>query len=695
MGRIAILRSGVWRLRGEIAALTGLQPVRRTPLGPGGADAVAGWGHKPTALAARRLAARSRMPYFGFEDGPLRSVRPGPGEKPLSLVMDRGGIYYDAGSDSDLFRLLADPDGLPPDLLSRAASAAGMLRRLRLSKYNAGPDRSEAELGLSPKRGRRVLVLDQVHDDASIAGALADGDSFAAMLDAALGDDAAAEVVVKLHPDVLSGRRAGYFSGLRQDERLRLVAAQTNPWSLIDIADAVYTVSSGLGFEAVLAGREVVTFGSPFYSGWGFTDDRRLRVSRPRFAPPLEIFAAYYLRYTHYFDAYTRRETDFETAAEQLAWLRDRFLEETARPVLYRMPRWKRETVDRMLDGPAGSPLHVRDAAEAVAKAKAAGGPLVAWSSRDTRRLQEMCRNEGVPFTQVEDGFIRSAGLGASFVQPSSLVFDARGIFYDSTRPSDLELMLEGGEFPLDLLLRAARLRERLVVARTSKYNVGTRQAGERFNSAGRPIVLVPGQVEDDASIRRGSPVIARNLDLLRAARARNPEDFLVYKPHPDVEAGLRSGKVPEKEAAGFADCIVTQASIIDLIEAADAVETMTSLAGFEALLRGKRVTTHGQPFYAGWGLTEDLAPVARRTRRRSLDELVAAALILYPRYLDPETRLRCTPELLVDRLAAATARPPARAESLLRLARVSAGRALHVGRAAIALASGRAGSDP
>ena len=77
----------------------------------------------------------------------------------------------------------------------------------------------------------------------------------------------------------------------------------------------------------------------------------------------------------------------------------------------------------------------------------------------------------------------------------------------------------------------------------------------------------------------------------------------------------------------------------------------MTSLAGFEALLRGKPVTTYGQPFYAGWGLTEDLCPVPRRTRRRSLDELVAGALILYPRYLDPVTGLRCTPELLVERL--------------------------------------------
>ena len=38
--------------------------------------------------------------------------------------------------------------------------------------------------------------------------------------------------------------------------------------------------------------------------------------------------------------------------------------------------------------------------------------------------------------------------------------------------------------------------------------------------------------------------------------------------------------------------------------------------------------------------------------RRLSLEQLVAGALILYPRYLDPVTRLPCTPELLVERMA-------------------------------------------
>ncbi len=89
------------------------------------------------------------------------------------------------------------------------------------------------------------------------------------------------------------------------------------------------------------------------------------------------------------------------------------------------------------------------------------------------------------------------------------------------------------------------------------------------------------------------------------------------------------------------------------LIALVDELHVNSSLAGFEALMRGKRVTVHGVPFYAGLGLTVDRGPVpARRTARRSLDELVAAALLVYPRYLDPETGLPCPAEVLVERLS-------------------------------------------
>jgi capsular polysaccharide export protein len=598
----------------------------------------------------------------------------------MSMVADRAGIFYAANAPSDLARIIAEPDWFTPEMAERAARGLEQIRRLRLSKYNSGLDRTPEELGLSATAKSRILVIDQVRDDASFRGALANADSFKAMLAAALDENPGSEVVVKLHPDALSGRRTGYFSGLGAMDRLRLVDQQTNPWSLIDAAATVYTVSSGLGFEAVLAGKQVVCFGSPFYSGWGFTDDRRPGAPREREATLPQVFAAFYLRYSRYFDAYSRHEIPFEDACEQLAWLRDRFLSRPGRAVCHRIAPWKRGSFARILEGPAGAPLHVSDAEGAAAMARATSGYVVTWASRDKGRLQTACDRAGVRLVRAEDGFVRSAGLGASFVPPLSLVLDGRGIYYDSRSPSDLEEILNGSELPQDLRDRAEHLIGMLVRTGTTKYNVAGR-SGDLIDGGGRPVILVPGQVEDDASIRQGSPRLQTNLGLLSAVRNRHPDAYIVYKPHPDVEAGIRKGRVPADRAAALADRIVTQGSILQLIAQSDRIETMTSLTGFEALLRGKAVTAHGQPFYAGWGLTEDLCPLPRRTRRRSLDELVAAALILYPDYIDPLSGLPCQPELLIERLASAGRREPNLAERAARIGRFAVARALHFGR--------------
>src|SRR5205814_8724387 len=109
-------------------------------------------------------------------------------------------------------------------------------------------------------------------------------------------------------------------------------------------------------------------------------------------------------------------------------------------------------------------------------------------------------------------------------------------------------------------------------------------------------------------------------------------------------------GAVPGEEARRVADDIVTGGSTAALLAQVDELHTMTSLAGFEALLRGRRVVVYGRPFYAGWGLTVDRLP-QDRGRRLSLDELVAGVLILYPRYLDPLTRLPCGPEIIIERI--------------------------------------------
>ncbi len=311
--------------------------------------------------------------------------------------------------------------------------------------------------------------------------------------------------------------------------------------------------------------------------------------------------------------------------------------------------RWKQDTVESLLWG--GQTVAFCRARPEQLDALGGQGSLAVWKARVPATF--LARVEAGPWTtlEVEDGFIRSAGLGADCVPPLSIVVDDLGVHYDPTRPNRLEQILAQGDFSPADLTRARALREWLVREGVSKYGVGTGSALAR-QAEGKRHLLVVGQVEDDRSVQFGGGEVQTNAELLRRVRALEPDAHIIYRPHPDVEAGHRRGAIPRHAVQELADAVDPSSSIGALIDLVDEVHVITSLAGFEALMRGKAVTTHGTPFYAGWGLTRDLAPCpARRGIPRTLDELVAATLLRYPRYLDPVTNLPCPAEVMILRL--------------------------------------------
>jgi capsular polysaccharide export protein len=325
---------------------------------------------------------------------------------------------------------------------------------------------------------------------------------------------------------------------------------------------------------------------------------------------------------------------------------------DTPRPIraLVGISRWKRRAIADFFDGEV---RFYSEVGAAVAHAHRSGGAIGVWATREPSDLAALAKKANIEVARIEDGFIRSVGLGADLIPGASIVVDRRGIYYDPSQPSDLETLLGTVQFDETLCRRAAALRDVIVSSGLTKYNLDPSAAPKRTDRH-RRWILVPGQVEDDRSVRLGGGDVTGNLDLLARIRARNPNAHIIYKPHPDVEAGHRTGRVSREAALRYADAYVANASIPALFEVVDEVCTLTSLTGFEALLRGLAVTTYGQPFYAGWGLTTDLGPASpRRQRRLDLDQLTAGVLILYPLYLDPETRRRCEPEVLAKRLAA------------------------------------------
>lgn len=282
---------------------------------------------------------------------------------------------------------------------------------------------------------------------------------------------------------------------------------------------------------------------------------------------------------------------------------------------------------------------------EATAKNLNSNDTIYIWGRKNEAEVYEYAKANNIKICIVEDGFIRSVSLGSDLTRPFSLVIDTQGIYFDPSTPSDLEKILAEQTFDDSLKERAKSLILTIVKTKFSKYNgIEHKKIELDANAKGKKIILVPGQVEDDASILLGA-YGQDTLDLLSQARESCKDAYIIYKPHPDVLSGNRKGLKDSSVALKYCDLVIENYSIDSCIDACDEVHTLTSLSGFDALLRGKKVFVYGMPFYAGWGLTKDKLHNERRNRGLTLEELVAATLILYPRYIHPKTLQPCQAE--------------------------------------------------
>ncbi|MFM5566443.1 capsular polysaccharide biosynthesis protein [Aeromonas veronii] len=658
--------SGILARRRQISACLGQPLARLEPSSecvPQAGDVLVGWGQKANTAEIKQQAQELGLPYWQLEDGFIGYIgHPARGGKAVSLIADPVGIYYDARQPSWLEQLIATP--CEPGMLARAERLTDELVRFGITKYNCYAPRPDAlapqapygeEQGLPAslaegllQDGRpRVLLVDQVAGDLSIPGALASEADFLVMVAAARRNHPGARLLLRTHPDTRFGKKRGVLARLTQKlpelADLEIVSEPCHPHLLLKRVDTVYTVSSQLGFEALLIGKPVHCFGMPFYAGWGLTHDskrcERRVLARADGAISLpQLVAAALICYPRYVDPVLGERCEAEDvvkllARQQMAPARWRRL------YLVGFSLWKRAFMRTFC-------AHLADELRFVRRppGRLTGDEQVlVWGSRYP---------ELVSAIRVEDGFIRSSGLGSNLCRPSSLSIDPVGIYFDSRRPSALEQLLNYEPIDEALLARGNRLLALLRRSRVSKYNVGTSVPFQPPQD-GRELVLVVGQVDGDASIICGSPVIRSNEQLLWAVRAAKPQAHILFKPHPDVVCGNREGTISASCLAECVDSQEIQCDLASLYPHIDELHTMTSLSGFEALVQGVKVTTWGQPFYSGWGLTRDIHPPARRERPLPLAALVCLTLATYPRYIDWQSGLWCSPEQLIRKLAA------------------------------------------
>jgi len=611
---------------------------------------VLGWGYKPNTQKSRQIAAQKNVPYWALEDGFiswLNHPTQSNASDRLSYIVDKQGIYYDSSKPSGLDVCL---DSLSKIDEGRVDRLRAQLVKLGISKYNQARTPFPSWLSKLEKNTnlKPILLVDQTFADASIEFSGGSENSFKEMFDWAiekLHQDPTNCLIIKVHPDVVLGNKKGYLYELakpylagRLRNRVHFLSEDVSPANLISMCSEVATVSSQLGFEALWQDKPVTCFAWPFYSGRGLTNDlssTKLPCSRQS-ASLNELMFAALIQYPTYLHPDTQAVCEVEHIID---YLDAHFTVRNLKCDTLSIPNvslWKRSFIPEFIADSAAS---------------------VTFSEVDSKWVKKLIwgmKSADESAWRIEDGFIRSVGLGADLRRPSSLILDDVGIYYNGKAPSKLETLLNASDLTAYEQNRVQKLRSLVVGSAITKYNVEATSdvSNIRIAAGNKDVILVVGQFQKDLSMEFGALDIRDNLSLLQTVRHDFPSAYIIYKEHPDVYSGVREGKLDESDVLQSADLYLTDTSLINLFDVIDRVCTICSLSGFEALMRGVAVSTYGLPFYAGWGLTDDRYTFERRKAALSLDDLCYQALIKYPRYVHWNTRKITSPESIVNAIA-------------------------------------------
>ena len=524
------------------------------------------------------------------------------------------------------------------------------------STTNPSPSNSTPQK-TTQKNPKRILIISQTKGDCSLTYGSTGKFTTTQIIQDALAENPDSEIYLKIHPDVLSGRKESDFNPSKIPPQIKLITEDFNPISLLKHFHKVYTKTSQMGFEALLVGCECVCYGMPFYAGWGLTIDKQTCPRRKRKLKLEEVFAASYILYSHYYNPFYQRKSDILDTLQTLICYKHFYTKTQKKAFMFGFSLWKHSFIPPFMPNFKPQNIifinpfftsHFKSALKKGLRQEAHNCEIFIWGRKNFGRIESFAKENAIPITRVEDGFIRSISLGSDLTRPFSQVFDSSGIYFDATAPSELEEILNHTDFSPTLLNEAKILKDKILANKISKYNTNPHKSLNLPQD--KPKILIPGQVQDDASILYGANG-RTNLSLLQQVREENPNAYILYKPHPDVLSGNRIGHIPDSTALQYCDEILTGVSLSSCLEAVNEVHTLTSLSGFEALLYGKKVVTYGMPFYAGWGLTIDKQTCPRRTRKLTLEQLIAGAYILYPRYIHPKTLSLCHPNVLIDAL--------------------------------------------
>ena len=560
-----------------------------------------------------------------IEDGFVHSFGIKKKKIPLTICYDNNGIYYDCKRNNDLREFLKQK--LSKKNISRAKNIVQLWKNYSISKYNFPSF-------IEPPSSPYILLIDQTFGDLSLEYGDANEDSFKRMFEFAINNWPDHRIIIKTHPDVISYRKKGCIDSSKYvKDNIKVIGGIGQINRLIEFSSAVCVVTSQVGFEALIYGKDVHVFGQPFYSGLGLTIDHNTNNKKVEEHISLEqlVFSSL-VKYQICFDPRTKKKCEIEEIMKFIHYSREssKFFPQDLEAI--NLTPWKARQINRFVYPVTGKRVKF------FKRFKSRMKNIIVWG-KNTRLEKYISKVDD--FISVEDGFIRSVGLGGDLYPPLSLLFDKKGIHYDASKVSDLEDLLQNSKVNYTEKMRAQKILNLIIKLKISKYNLKiTKKIDLPENAINKVIIGVLGQVESDNSIIYGVPdntIQKTNFALVEKVRKDYPDAFIIYKPHPDTESGLRAKGERDSDIGDYADLIASKTSLEDLFNKVDRIAVFTSLGGFEALIRGISVITYGLPFYSGWGLTEDKLNnhiwAKRRKRRLTVEELTFISLIKYPFY--------------------------------------------------------------
>ena len=632
------------------------------------------WGGRlPTNL--RVLMKNFKGHQISVEPGFVHQLGLTPGAyAPFFWNIDSVGLSYDADKETDLIQSLNSYS-----TSGEIETANAEVKKHVLDKLESSVDLEQRERLLAligEKTATRILVLGQLEGQPFTKQVGCKHYTGNDLVVIAFSENPGAQIIYR--PDISNEKLNPKLSDPSAvKEMCVLVPSNTDTSLLIETCDVVYTITHIGGFEALLRGKSVTLFGSPFYSGWGLTDDRQPVSFRTKKFTIDQLFSASCLQYPTLVDPIYKKT--FKSADVGEIWLSaDRRFSQKSKqaepadltpavgldvgpvptfiigfsPWKPYMLHWFPERQMTFIDKRIKAVDFFKAYKDKILSDK--NSEIFVWGFKMEPFIKRFIEKNNIKCYFIEDGFIRSVALGATKAPPYSLNMDSKTPYFDATKPSDLECLLNEYDFDSnpDLLTRADALMASLRDTGLSKYNNSKSvNIDEIYGIKEKQRVLVIGQVEDDASIEFGCNKKYTNNDVVLIAALENPDAHIIYKPHPDVLNGHRAKQSNPDDVRHICQVLDQDIPLSQAFETIDHVYTITSQAGLEALIRGIKVTTLGCPFYAGWGLTDERQPNPRRARNLTVREVFAASYILYPKYFDPIYKQAITAEKAVERL--------------------------------------------